>query len=453
MSKYRFKTKEEFIRDGLWCENYPYLWNSSGAMNKYLGQDIPEEFNDKCDRGVGFIYEDWNFSSNNYVLKENYVDMKAIQEEAKKRFPIGCKFYNTEKAGPFTLLKDKHVYEICGINIWAHNGCGCLYENGKWAELISLPESVSIDEFKEGDYIVTLDVESGAWNCARNNYCFKQRINNIYITPEIDLKGSKTNGHDIMSFDKKKYLKEWRYATPEEIAEYDRIGKPYDVTTLQKKEEYTPQVGDYVVMEKAGGWGYSPDNDGCIAIVEKVSSKTIQHLGSVSYTVPSIDGTVVNPRSLKCINFTDVPIIGYSKERIFRKALPHEIPSNLPKKDVIKKSESLLEICRQKYKKGMVVQSADDSGMYSGTFTINVDPKEFTITGGDEVDYFRSEGFLYYEGKYAEILSYPDEPSKLEHSNSKDSVLNKITIQKETFIENVQSVNVILRTKKKSIKF
>ena len=452
MSKYRFKTKEEFIRDGLWSENYPYLWNASGKMNNYLGQDIPEEFNDKCDKGVGFNYEGWIFSSNNYVLKETPVDMKAIQEEAKKRFPIGCSFKNTGGDGPFTLKKDDVVYEIRGTNIWAHNGCGCLYKDGKWAELISLPEPVSINEFKEGDYIVTLNVESGEWNCARNNYCFKQRVDNKGIYPVVDLGGSKTNGHDIMSFNKKKYLKDWRYATPEEIAEYDRIGKPYDVTTLQKKEEYIPQIGDYVVMEKAAGWGYSPDNNGCIAIVEKVSSKTVQHLGSVSYTVPSIYCTVVSPKNLNNINFIDVPIIGLDKERIFRKALPHEIPSNLPKKDVIKKSDSPLEICKQKYKKGMVVQSAQKSGMYSGIFTINANPEEFTITGGG-VDYFRSKGFLYLKGKYAEILSYPDEQLKIEYPNSEDSVLNKIIIQKETFIGNVQSVDINLVVKKKRIIF
>ena len=39
MTKYRFKTKEEFIRDGLWDEkdNCPYYWNSDGEMNEYLG--------------------------------------------------------------------------------------------------------------------------------------------------------------------------------------------------------------------------------------------------------------------------------------------------------------------------------------------------------------------------------------------------------------------------------
>ena len=38
MSKYRFKTREEFIRDGLWDEkcNCPDMWALDGEMKKYL---------------------------------------------------------------------------------------------------------------------------------------------------------------------------------------------------------------------------------------------------------------------------------------------------------------------------------------------------------------------------------------------------------------------------------
>jgi hypothetical protein len=98
--------------------------------------------------------------------------------------------------------------------------------------------------FKKGDYIVTLDVNDGI-NCAKNNFCFKQREDGIYIKPEVDLIGSKSNGDCIMTFDKKDSLKDWRYASPEEIAEYDRLGKPYDVTTL-KKQENKSLVGRYI---------------------------------------------------------------------------------------------------------------------------------------------------------------------------------------------------------------
>ena len=72
MSKYRFKTEKEFIRDGLWDEehNCPDEWAWEGQMNKYLGKDVPEEFNTDCDKNSGFDYNDWIFSKNDYVLKE-----------------------------------------------------------------------------------------------------------------------------------------------------------------------------------------------------------------------------------------------------------------------------------------------------------------------------------------------------------------------------------------------
>jgi len=85
--------------------------------------------------------------------------------------------------------------------------------------------------FKEGNYIVTLKVRD--WyddNCAKDNYCFKQRIDSYYINPEIDLKGAKDNGHQVMTSDKSKRLLDWRYATEEEIEEYERFGGPFDVT-------------------------------------------------------------------------------------------------------------------------------------------------------------------------------------------------------------------------------
>lgn len=72
MSKYRFKTKEEFIRDGLWhhAYNVPINWNSEQAMNHYMGQDVPERFNEKCEYQKELEFDDWFFRSCDYVLKE-----------------------------------------------------------------------------------------------------------------------------------------------------------------------------------------------------------------------------------------------------------------------------------------------------------------------------------------------------------------------------------------------
>ena len=69
-------------------------------------------------------------------------------------------------------------------------------------------------------------------------------------------------------------------------------------------------------------------------------------------------------------------------------------------------SESPLEICKRKYKKGMLVRSAKEYGEYSGEFIIDVDPSEFTNTGSG-VDYFASRGWLYIDGKFADILEEP----------------------------------------------
>ena len=72
MSKYRFKTEKEFIRDGLWDDKYncPDEWAWEGQMNKYLGTDVPDEFNIHCDENESFEYDDWLFQNTDYVLKE-----------------------------------------------------------------------------------------------------------------------------------------------------------------------------------------------------------------------------------------------------------------------------------------------------------------------------------------------------------------------------------------------
>jgi hypothetical protein len=87
MSKYRFKTEEEFKRDGLWDKYSPVKWVSS--MNYYLGKDVPEKFNRDCDYEVAFHYNCWAFSSQDYVLKE-------VQSEYTKGKWYGCKRWSSK---------------------------------------------------------------------------------------------------------------------------------------------------------------------------------------------------------------------------------------------------------------------------------------------------------------------------------------------------------------------
>lgn len=78
MSKYRFKTKEEFIMEGFWDEEFqtPSKWNDEGEMNHYMGKDVPIEFDQQCDKSGYIEVDGWIFSPHDYVLKELYYDSK-----------------------------------------------------------------------------------------------------------------------------------------------------------------------------------------------------------------------------------------------------------------------------------------------------------------------------------------------------------------------------------------
>jgi len=90
-----------------------------------------------------------------------------------------------------------------------------------------------INEFKKDDYIVITNFKMND-DAFPVNYCFKQRQNCEYLSVYFD-STCEENGWDIMRFDKESnYNFDWRYATTEEIAEYNKLGKPFDVTNLTK---------------------------------------------------------------------------------------------------------------------------------------------------------------------------------------------------------------------------
>jgi hypothetical protein len=90
MSKYRFKTKEEFVIEGLWIEDdsnhnngYPGDWCSDGNMNKYIGQDIPDRYNSHMDRDKPFNMDGWSFEPNDYVLNKE-INIEETLEQLKQ---------------------------------------------------------------------------------------------------------------------------------------------------------------------------------------------------------------------------------------------------------------------------------------------------------------------------------------------------------------------------------
>jgi hypothetical protein len=93
MSKYRFKTIEEFKSDDLWTDDsysssldgYPNGWCEDGGMNKYIGMDVPDKFNFPMIQRRSFQMDSWTFESDDYILKEEeIVDITEVIEQVKQ---------------------------------------------------------------------------------------------------------------------------------------------------------------------------------------------------------------------------------------------------------------------------------------------------------------------------------------------------------------------------------
>lgn len=90
--------------------------------------------------------------------------------------------------------------------------------------------------FKKGDYIVQLAINSS--ESFIYGHCYKQRADHYYLLPCFDSNNRIDNGWTYIDFNKPET---WRYATSEEIAEYNRLGKPYDVSVVSKSEYLKPE--------------------------------------------------------------------------------------------------------------------------------------------------------------------------------------------------------------------
>ena len=127
MTKYRFKTQEEFEADGLWIEHYdghgsPQSWNDEGEMNHFMGKDIPDKFINYIESGQDFNHDDWTFRPDHCILNSTELseeETKEILEQVNKSL-IKEKKMNT-KASTKSVKKnpvgDKFVFMDKTVNI------------------------------------------------------------------------------------------------------------------------------------------------------------------------------------------------------------------------------------------------------------------------------------------------------------------------------------------------
>lgn len=93
---------------------------------------------------------------------------------------------------------------------------------------------------------------------------------------------------------------------------------------VRMKKEGDIEPGEHVIMEKAGGWGYAPKNDGCIAIVTERKTYNVAYSNEPQKFVESISGRILNPNDTP-ENFTNVPSINRQSELVWRRATEEEI--------------------------------------------------------------------------------------------------------------------------------
>ena len=192
----------------------PRLVEDLSEIQEYLPEGHPDKIiNQKFEIGKWYKWYQKNHGKYHYgKVKEINVKTDTL---IMSPWILGCTDYHY--SGHFDLSKDEQIQEISVEEI---------------QEFLpnSHPDKITSDEFKKGEYIVITDNYSGGF-CT--NYIYKQRKDYTYLEAELDNNGSKTNG--FARYEKKNPYN-WRYATQEEIDEYERRGKPYDVTELQKKE-------------------------------------------------------------------------------------------------------------------------------------------------------------------------------------------------------------------------
>jgi transcription antitermination factor NusG len=100
---------------------------------------------------------------------------------AKKRYPIGTK-YTCAHSNAYTIsykyTVDEQSFSIPNeYQVYGESGQGCLYHDGKWAEIVSKPDSIPTPEepepmFKIGDEVLITKGHSN-WSIQMNQYCGK----------------------------------------------------------------------------------------------------------------------------------------------------------------------------------------------------------------------------------------------------------------------------------------
>ena len=221
--------------------------------------------NDKTEK-YQIFYD--KYPEEKFVLPEKWSINPRNLEEAK----IIAKYFDDNKCGQ----KDYKYFkgnDTTVDNTYSNGGYGYGNNSGyaeitfdqfqqyvlkepKLATQEEVTKSVEKTEFEEGDFIVVLSGRKGL-DFVCNDFIYEVALNDTMLTVKKSNQGEECKA-GCVKFDQSG--DNWRYANEQEIAEYQRINKPYDVTTLTKTKTIEKwSVGSYVVFLK--NYGYSKKGD------------------------------------------------------------------------------------------------------------------------------------------------------------------------------------------------
>lgn len=159
----------------------------------------------------------------------------------------------------YTRIDGKKEYQLEGYYKSETIGDDCI--NHEATEKLKTPM------FRQDEYIVLTDELDRRRGTFKTDHCYKQRKDSEHLQVYVD---SENDQYSCSSYRADGSCKTWRYATDKEVEEYDRLGKPYDVTTLKSspKKVDSFKVGDKVKI--IGNEFDSCHSIGSVGIIDEI---------------------------------------------------------------------------------------------------------------------------------------------------------------------------------------
>lgn len=198
--------------------------------------------NDKSTTWI--VYEDelQLMSSSETVIPQEGIDMFDIQRECKEKYPIGAIVKNTE-GKEHCITEDEELYRIVENYIYSSFLQGCLYDDGEWAELISLPKSEEKPKSLAGRYLKALinNPEHTTYKVGDYVKIKRERPQSVY---EVTLDDSFEYGANPCKYPDKWQLMPEGFIPPTE----EKINFSSKET---EQKEWIPKVGEYIIFDEA----------------------------------------------------------------------------------------------------------------------------------------------------------------------------------------------------------